>query len=172
MTGKKYSYLQTLVCSNCGQSFDPHELQTFCQSCRAPLTAQYDLDLLKSEITRDEIACRPAGMWRWHELLPVTSPDQVVTLGEGDTPLLALPRLASQLGLVQLLAKDESLNPTGSFKARGLAAAISKAYELGVQRSHHPYCRKCRRRTGSIRGSLWDASRGLYAGRYPVSQYA
>ncbi len=134
MTGKKYSYLQTLVCSNCGKSFDPNELHTFCQFCRAPLSAQYDLDRLRSEITRDEIACRPGGMWRWHELLPVTSPERVVTLGEGDTPLLALPHLASQLGMVQLLAKDESLNPTGSFKARGLAAAISKAYELGVQR--------------------------------------
>ena len=73
-------------------------------------------------------------MWRWHELLPVATPEQIVSLGEGDTPLLELPRLAAHLNMTGLLAKDESLNPTGSFKARGLAAAVSKAHELGIEK--------------------------------------
>ena len=73
-------------------------------------------------------------MWRWHELLPVIHKENQVFLGEGDTPLLSLPRLQTELGLTNLYVKDESSNPTGSFKARGLAAAISKAQELGVDK--------------------------------------
>ena len=134
MTSPKYSYLNALVCSQCGQRFDPNQVQTFCHACRAPLTVQYDLDLLKREVSRDEIEARSGGMWRWHELLPVRSPQQIVSLGEGDTPLLLLPRLAAQLGMTRLYVKDESINPTGSFKARGLAAAISKAHELGLEK--------------------------------------
>lgn len=134
MTGSKYSYLKTLICSQCGQTFDPYKVQTFCLACRAPLVAQYDLDLLKKELTRDEFGARSGGMWRWHELLPVATPEQIVSLGEGDTPLLELPRLAAHLNMTGLLAKDESLNPTGSFKARGLAAAVSKAHELGIKK--------------------------------------
>ena len=75
---------------------------------------------------------RPRGMWRWSELLPVDDPANFVTLGEGDSPTLSMPRLGSDLGLSNLFLKDESSNPTGSFKARGLAAAISKAKELGI----------------------------------------
>ncbi len=132
MSHSQYSYLTRLACSVCGKIFDPTQLQTFCSSCLAPLVAQYDLDRIKQEIDRSEIVVRPPGMWRWHELLPLTSPLSIVTLGEGDTPLLSAPRLAHELGMSELSIKDESLNPTGSFKARGLAAAISKAYELGV----------------------------------------
>jgi threonine synthase len=73
-------------------------------------------------------------MWRWHELLPVLQEENQVFLGEGDTPLLALPHLERELGLSNLFVKDESSNPTGSFKARGLAAAISKAKELGIEK--------------------------------------
>ncbi len=130
----QFSYFHQLSCSVCGQIFDHSKVQTFCPTCRAPLLAHYDLNRLKAERSREEIATRDPGMWRWHELLPVTAPQFIVTLGEGDTPLLSLPRLAQTLGLPDLLLKDESLNPTGSFKARGLAAAISKAYQLGVQR--------------------------------------
>ena len=129
-----YSYLERLVCSHCGRTFNPKKVQTFCQTCRTPLVAQYDRDRLSKEISRDEISSRPAGMWRWHELLPIESPEKIVTLGEGDTPLLPLPRLSEKLGMTHLLVKDESLNPTGSFKARGLAAAISKAHELGIKK--------------------------------------
>lgn len=73
-------------------------------------------------------------MWRWHELLPILDEENQIFLGEGDTPLLRLPRLGRELGLTNLYVKDESSNPTGSFKARGLSAAISKAKELGVQK--------------------------------------
>ena len=73
-------------------------------------------------------------MWRWHELLPVFETQNMVTLGEGDTALLHLPRVGKSLGLTNLFVKEESSNPTGSFKARGLSAAVSKAKELGIQK--------------------------------------
>jgi len=73
-------------------------------------------------------------MWRWHELLPITNPENIVFLGEGDTALLKVPNLGKELGLTNLFVKDESTNPTGSFKARGLAAAVSKAKELGIKK--------------------------------------
>ena len=134
MVVSQFSYLKTLACSNCGRIFDPDEVQTFCATCRAPLVAQYDLERVKKEKSQAEISSRPYGMWRWHELLPVKSPEQIVSLGEGDTPWLPLPRLAAYLGIEALFTKDESSNPTGSFKARGLAAAISKAHELGIMK--------------------------------------
>jgi threonine synthase len=128
------SYLSHLECSLCGQSFSADALQTYCQACRAPLTAVYDLDSAHTHLDREEIRQRPRGMWRWGELLPVREANSQVTLGEGDTPLLHMPRLGAALGLSQLYVKEESLNPTGSFKARGLAAAVSKAKELRVER--------------------------------------
>ena len=82
----------------------------------------------------DAIRRRQSGMWRWQELLPVKDPRNFVFLGEGDTSLLRLPRIGSELGLSNLFVKDESTNPTGSFKARGLAAAVSKARELGIEK--------------------------------------
>mgnify|MGYP002681545753 CR=1 FL=1 len=130
----KFSYIFRLVCSKCGNVHDPATLQTYCFSCNAPLVADYDLEVVKNILKRDDVAARPSGMWRWHELLPINKPEFVITLGEGDTPLLPLPRLGKHLGMTGIMVKDESINPTGSFKARGLAAAISKAGELGVQR--------------------------------------
>ncbi len=129
-----FSYLVELVCSSCQKSFDPSTIQTFCQECQAPLLAIYNLAAVKQQTDRDEISRRANGMWRWHELLPISDPQQIVTLGEGDAPLLRLNRLGSQLGFSNLFVKDESFNPTGSFKARGLAAAISKAKELGIEK--------------------------------------
>lgn len=126
------SYLTDLRCSDCGNSFDIHQVQTFCPDCQAPLFALYDLKQAHDHLDREEIKRRPHGMWRWHELLPVFDPQNIVTLGEGDAPLLPVQRLGRQMGLSQLFVKDESLNPTGSFKARGLSAAISKAKELGI----------------------------------------
>jgi threonine synthase len=127
-------YLIDLKCSSCGKSYNPDRLQTFCLDCQAPLVATYDLDAVRMHVDRDEIVRRDKGMWRWSELLPVRDPANQIFLGEGDTPLLRIPRVGTQLGLSQLFVKDESLNPTGSFKARGLASAISKAKELGVLR--------------------------------------
>ncbi len=128
------SYLNDLICSACGMSYNPDVIQTYCPECQAPLMAQYDLEAARKHLDRDEFIRRPRGMWRWHELLPVHEPANRITLGEGDTPLLRLPRVGEALGLKNLYVKDESLNPTGSFKARGLAAAVAKAKELGVKR--------------------------------------
>lgn len=128
------SYLIDLKCSECGSSYDINQVQTYCLDCQAPLLAQYDLAKARQLLDRDRMITRPRGMWRWSELLPVFEPENRIYLGEGDTPLLHLSRLGLQVGLPNLYVKDESLNPTGSFKARGLAAAISKAKELGVKR--------------------------------------
>jgi threonine synthase len=129
-----YSYFESLHCSECGAQFNPDEIQTFCKKCNAPLLAHYNLDRVQSEVRRDEIAGRSKGMWRWHELLPVRDEANVVTLGEGDTPLLKIDRSGKLRSLENLFVKDESLNPTATFKARGLAAAVSRAKELGISK--------------------------------------
>jgi threonine synthase len=126
------SYLTDLGCYDCGQIYDASQVQTFCPNCQAPLIVHYDLEAAKRQLDRDAFRRRPSGMWRWHELLPVHEKENMIYLGEGDTPLLHLPHLGTRLGLSQLYVKDESLNPTGSFKARGLATAVSKAKELGI----------------------------------------
>lgn len=128
-----FSYLTHLECSRCGASFDAQRLQTICPDCQTPLLARYDLKTASKQLKREQFQTRRRGMWRWHELLPVQREDQIVTLGEGDTPVLHLPQLGSELGLPNLYLKEESLNPTGTFKARGLSAAVSRARELGAQ---------------------------------------
>ena len=129
---KKISYLTDLTCSVCSKSFDPHQIQTYCHECNAPLLANYDLQAIRKKLDRDELFHRPKGMWRWTELLPVYQRENIVSLGEGDTPLLQLSNLGKKLGLPNLYLKDEGQNPTGSFKARGLSASVSKAKELGI----------------------------------------
>jgi len=128
------SYLSHLECSGCGREYSHNELHTFCSACQSPLLSIYDLKRARKQVDRDEISRRKKGMWRWQELLPVIHIENQIFLGEGDTPLLSLPNLERELGLSNLYVKDESSNPTGSFKARGLAAAVSKAKELGVQK--------------------------------------
>ena len=128
------STLKELQCHVCGRSYDAVKIQTYCADCQAPLLARYDLEAARSKLDRDEFRCRPAGMWRWYELLPVHEPGNRISLGEGDAPLLHLGNLGAELGLSRLYAKDESINPTGTFKARGLSAAVSKARELGVKK--------------------------------------
>ena len=127
------SYLTHLDCPECGERFAADALQTFCRACSSPLLPRYDLARAAAELDRAALSARPRGMWRWRELLPVRDPAHIITLGEGDCPLLPLPRLGRELGLTRLTVKDESFNPTGSFKARGMAAAVSRALELGVR---------------------------------------
>jgi threonine synthase len=132
--GTRFSYLSHLVCSVCYQAYDANQLHTVSPCCNRPLLARYDLASLTQEVARDEISSREATMWRYHEFLPVREQQHVISLGEGMTPLLSAPRLAPK-GLerqARLLVKDEGQNPTGSFKARGMAAAVSRAIELGV----------------------------------------
>jgi threonine synthase len=97
-----------------------------------PLLVRYDLDAVKAVADRDALASRPSTMWRYRELLPVDEPDAVVSLDETMTPLMACPRLGARLGAKHLFIKDESRLPTGSFKARGMAMAVSMARELGI----------------------------------------
>jgi threonine synthase len=134
MIENSMSYLLTLECSDCGKTYEPNEVYTFCPDCQAPLLSRYDLESAHDQLDRDRIHARPKGMWRWRELLPVKKSENIITLGEGDTPLLLAPRLGKILGLSDLYVKDESSNPTGSFKARGLSAAVSKAKELGIKK--------------------------------------
>jgi threonine synthase len=130
-----FSYLTHLECSLYHHHYDADRLQTISLCCSRPLLARYDLATLAQHVSRDELARRETTMWRYHELLPVQTKEHVLTLGEGMTPLLSTPRLAPD-GLettAHLLVKDEGQNSTGSFKARGMAAALSRAVELDVK---------------------------------------
>jgi threonine synthase len=126
------SYFTHLECSvPCGAGpYDARVEQHLC-SCGAPLLARYDLDAARAW-KKESLAARAANMWRYRELMPLFDGQQPLTLGEGWTPLIHAQRLGEELGLERLFVKDESLNPTNSFKARGLAAAVTKAVHLGA----------------------------------------
>jgi threonine synthase len=121
-----------LECTLCGRRFESESLQGLSTCCSRPLYARYDLDAIRDRLPRESLAGRSADLWRYAELLPVRDPRFAVRLGEGWTPLLDAPRLARELGVARLAIKDESQNPTASFKARGLCMAISRAAELGA----------------------------------------
>ncbi len=127
-----FSYLDHLECTKCGQTFPHDRLSRISACCGKVLFARYDLPRLRREVAREAFEARRGDMWRFSELLPVADPDHILTLGEGGTPLLAAPNLGRKLGLKSLFIKEEGLNPTGTFKARGIGAAVSKAYELGA----------------------------------------
>jgi len=126
------STLTVLECSFCGAIHPVDHLATVCSICGKVLLARYDLDAAAQTMTPAHLATRPWTMWRYAEMLPVQHLSNVVTLGEGGTPLLRTHALATVFGLNNLLVKDEGQNPTGSFKARGLGMAISRAKELGA----------------------------------------
>ena len=133
-----FSYLDHLECSQCG-SIHPHTQPTrTCPDCGKVLFARYDLPRLKREVDRSVFDSRPSSMWRFSELLPVRDPGNIVSLGEGGTPLMKADQLGKALGLKSLYIKDEGLNPTLSFKARGISAAVSVAGELGLKRFSMP----------------------------------
>lgn len=125
-------FKQVLECPECGEQYDPDQVQTYCLHCSSPLLLHYDIPQLRTQLSKDLIHNRPGGLWRWAELLPVRHPQFRFSLGEGDSPLLHSERLGARLNLSQLYIKDESTNATGSFKARGLAVAVSRAVELGI----------------------------------------
>ena len=120
-----------LYCSSCGKEYQAQQLINLCE-CGKPLMVAYDLERAASTLTRESLAGREPNLWRYREVLPVESDENILTLGEGMTPLIKAERLGAQLGMSNLFIKDEALNPTGSFKARGMAVAISMAKELGV----------------------------------------
>ncbi len=141
-----FSSLSHLECPRCYARYDAQVLQGVCPTDGSPLLARYDLESVA--LQPEEISRRAPDLWRYHELLPVSAAEHVVTLGEGMTPLLSTPRLAAELGLRRLLIKDDGLLPTGSFKARGAAVGVSRARELGVTRLAMP--------TNGNAGAAWS----------------
>lgn len=127
---QQHSTLARLVCTNCGNEFSIFEPQTFSSCCQQPLIAKYDLP---QHLSPSELSGRPATMWRYAEMLPVLDPENIVSLGEGFTPVIYPKRLTEKFDLPFFHIKDESGNPTGSFKARGISAAVSKAKEFGFE---------------------------------------
>lgn len=122
-----------LECTLCGASYPSEQLHRLSPCCDKPLYPRYDLGRIGGLLSRDDLASRSADLWRYAELLPVRDPEHRIRLGEGWTPLIETPRLATELGLGRVWIKDEAQNPTASFKARGLCLAVSRARELGVR---------------------------------------
>ena len=127
-----FSYIDHLECTQCDRTYPHDQVSKVSACCGKVLFARYDLPRLRREGNPAVYAGREPNMWRFAELLPVTDPAAIVTLGEGGTPLLPAAGLQKKLGLKSLFIKEEGLNPTGTFKARGIAAAVSKAAELGI----------------------------------------
>jgi threonine synthase len=123
-----------LECALCGLKHEARRLLNLCADCGKPLLVRYDLEQAARSLTKESLPGRRADLWRYREVLPVEADENIVSLGEGWTPLLHARRLGQQLGFRELYIKDESQNPTQSFKARGLAAAVSMAKELGAQK--------------------------------------
>ena len=127
-------HLTHLACTRCGKHHDaalPHNVSS---CCAKPLFARYDLAAAGRTLTRDALRTRDRSLWRYREVLPVRREEDIVTLGEGWTPLLPAPRLGARHGLSRLFIKDEAQNPTGSFKARGMTTAVSMAKQFGLTR--------------------------------------
>src|SRR5712691_3156606 len=130
--GNLPTFVTHLECSLTGERYPADTLQTLSKAGR-PLLVRYDLDGVRRSLPREALAARPQTLWRYRELLPVRRPENVVSLGEVMTPLIQLPRIAARLAASgEILVKDEGRLPTGSFKARGLALAVSMAKELGI----------------------------------------
>jgi threonine synthase len=123
-----------LECGLCGLRHEAHRLLNLCRECGKPLLVRYDLDRAKESLTKQSLAGRRADMWRYRELMPVSQDENIVSLGEGWTPLLEAQKLAAKTGIREVYIKDESQNPTQSFKARGMSAAVSMAKELGAKK--------------------------------------
>lgn len=131
LTREELSYLSHLECARCGRTYEAGEVHGLCD-CGGPLLCRYDLGRIKTEVRRDDLIGRPATLWRYRELLPVSDIDNAVTLGEGFTPLVPF-QWAFARGLRRAWVKDEGQNPTGSFKARGAAVSVTRLRELGVK---------------------------------------
>lgn len=125
-------YVSHLKCPQCGNTYASEELIQLC-ACGAPLLVEYDLQQITRVLNKNMLKERRPDLWRYQELLPVKNPANIVSLGEGMTPLLHLKRLGREIGLPQLYLKDEGIIPTGTFKARGAAVGVSRAKELGVK---------------------------------------
>ncbi|ASS99458.1 threonine synthase [Geobacillus thermocatenulatus] len=147
-----FSYVSHLYCPKCERTYDVDHIHQPCE-CGSPLLVAYDLESMRQKVKRDVLREREANLWRYHELLPVKHPEHIVSLGEGMTPLVPMPRLGRKIGIEALYMKDEGVIPTGTFKARGAAVGVSKAKELGVKQLVMP--------TNGNAGAAWS----LYAAR-------
>lgn len=128
-----------LECGLCHKHYEANVIQHLCADCHRPLLARYDLKTAAKTITKDSLKDREASLWRYREVLPVENEANIVSLGEGWTPLFRAQKLAESLSVnLDLYIKDESVNPTQSFKARGMTAAVSMAKELGVTKTAAP----------------------------------
>ena len=128
-----------LECALCGKVHEANRIQFLCTDCGKPLLVKYDLEKASRTLTKESLASREPDLWRYREVLPVVNAENIVSLGEGFTKLLPVGKLAATLPVrLNLFIKDESTNPTGSFKARGMTAAVSMAKELGVKKTAAP----------------------------------
>jgi threonine synthase len=134
MKGAKTMNVTHLECGACGLRHEAQRLHNLCIQCGKPLLVRYDLETAARSLTKDALKNRRPDLWRYREVLPVINDDNIVSLGEGFTPLLHASRLGSQIGLNELYIKDEGQNPTQSFKARGMTVAVSMAKELSVKK--------------------------------------
>ena len=123
-----------LECALCGLQYEAQRLLNLCTACGKPLLVRYDLSRAKTTLTKESLATRRPDLWRYREVLPVEHDENIMSLGEGLTPLLRARRLGNRVKVNQLFIKDESQNPTQSFKARGMTTAVSMAKELGVKK--------------------------------------
>ena len=128
------NFLTHLECTECGKKFSADKIQTFCKECDAPLFARYNLDRIKSSVDKKDLRSRYPSMWRYREFLPVKEDENIISLGEGFTPIHQLDNLGNEIGISELYMKDEGIIPTGTFKSRGLAMGVSKAKELDIER--------------------------------------
>jgi len=128
------SFVTHLECADCGAEYPAGKVHGLCTECHRPLWVRYDLDALKKEFPQKALFGRPPTIWRYLEMLPVENPEHIVSLTETITPILRANRLAAEFGLENILIKDESRLPTGSFKARGMAMAVTMANEFGLKR--------------------------------------
>lgn len=129
------SCITDLICEECGATYSHREPVNTCRACGGLLECRYDYAGVAERWSRDELLRRPQTLWRWQELLPVADASNIVTLGEGGTPLHRCPRLASRLGVRAVYLKDETVNPTATLKDRTFSVAVSKAKELGIQKA-------------------------------------
>lgn len=128
-----------LECANCHKIYEAGKVHNLCTECGKPLLVRYDLEKAKQTLTKESLKTRGENLWRYREVLPVEMDENIVSFGEGFTPLFKTDRLAATLNLkLNLYIKDESTNPTQSFKARGMSAAVSMAKELGIKKVAAP----------------------------------
>jgi threonine synthase len=127
------SYLSHLECGYCGKIYESNKIWNLCTDCAKPLLARYDIDKCKVNFTKSILVNRANTLWRYKEMLPINDERFILSMGEGFTPLIKAERLSREVNFENLYIKEEGLNPTTSFKARGLCVAISRAHELGIK---------------------------------------